>query len=41
MEMIFSTASTSNVENGTESPNDAETEEAIVRLLQSGESASP
>lgn len=41
MEMIFSTASTSNVENGAASPGDAETEEAIVRLLQSGESISP
>lgn len=41
MEMIFSTASTSNVENGAASPDDAETEEAIVRLLQSGESISP
>ena len=40
MEMIFSTASTSNVENGAASPDDAETEEAIVRLLQSGESVS-
>ena len=41
MVMIFSTASTSNVENGAASPGDAETEEAIVRLLQSGESISP
>lgn len=37
MEMIFSTANASPVENGVESSEGAETEETIVRLLQSGE----
>ena len=40
MEMIFSTAGTSAAENVAESSEGVETEETIVRLLQSGESGS-